>query len=315
MKTIHFDVDSSFFPYLEGEKYPYSLRSIPKGKIFQCDAISIKANSKVNSDTFSHFPSLKLIVTRTVGTDHIGISECKKRKIAVYRIIDYGSFAIAEHALALMLSGARKIREADKKVRSGVFSYDNLCGNTIHGKTIGIIGTGRIGLELIKLLKPFNTAILAFDVFQNKKAAADLNFKYVDLDELLKNSDFISLHTPLTPESHHLINANTIYLMKENVTLINTARGGLIDTQALIRNIEKFSFVGLDVLEGEENFDKKNPLLNYSNILITPHIAFYTDATIRKIAQETKKNIERFQKGEAYGLVYPSYSGPDLIGS
>lgn len=303
MKMIHFDVDSSFFPYLEGEKFPSSIQNIPKGKTFDCSAISIKSNSKVNLKTLSHFPILKLIVTRTVGTDHIDLEECKKRKITVYRIVDYGSFAVAEHALALMLYGARRIGEANNKVKRGIFSYENLCGNTVYEKTVGIIGTGRIGLDLIKLLKPFNTTILAYDIFQNKKAESELGFNYVDLAELLKKSDFISLHAPFTQETRHLINSDAIDQMKKNVVLINTARGGLIDTNSLIKNIKKFSFVGLDVLENEEHFDKNNPLLKFSNVLITPHIAFFTDATVKKIAEETQKNIERFLSGDTYGLV------------
>ncbi|MBI4066995.1 2-hydroxyacid dehydrogenase [Candidatus Gottesmanbacteria bacterium] len=302
MYTIHFDVDEEIAKYLKGIKYPHWLNE--KNKSYQnVEAISISHLCKFGKSTFQYFPKLKLIITRSVGVDHIDLEECKRHSIAVYHILDYGAISIAEHALALLLSGTRRLFDANKKIKKGEFNFRNLLGYSLYNKTIGIIGTGRIGLEFIKLIKPFNCQIIAYDIYKNEKAAKDLDFSYVSLDELLQKSDIISLHIPLNNDTHHIIDNNKIQKMKNGVILINTSRGGLIHTKALIDHINKFYFIGLDVLEDEQSFNKNHPLLNYDNVLITPHIAFYTDETVKLIGKETMHSIERFTKNDKTGRV------------
>ena len=304
MKTIHFDVDQELSKYLKDEKYSQTLQKISNKKKYSAvEVITIKSLSQVNKKTLANFPKPKLIVTRTVGTDHVDLDYCKQKGIAVYRIADYGSFNIAEHVFALLLSGTRNIISSQKEIRKGIFSHVNHLGIALHGKTLGVVGTGKIGLEVIKRAKGFEMEVLAYDVFKNEKAAKTLGFPYVSLQKLLKTSDIVSLHAPLLPTTKHMINEKTIGLMKKGVILINTARGGLIDTKALVANINKFSWIGLDVLEDEEKFSKNNPLLKFDNVVITPHIAFFSDASVKKIAEETAILINNFKKGNKNGRV------------
>ena len=304
MKIIHFDVDSELNKYLKDEKYSQTLQKIFNKKRYSTiDVITIKSLSQVNKKTLANFPKLKLIVTRTVGTDHIDLDYCKQKGIAVYRIVDYGSFNIAEHVFALLLSGARNIVSSQREIKKGIFSHVNHLGFALKGKTLGVVGTGKIGLEVIKRAKGLEMKVVAYDVFKNEKAAKTLEFPYVSLQKLLKISDIVSLHAPLLPTTKHMINEKTIGLMKKGVILINTARGGLIDTKALVTNINKFSWVGLDVLEDEEKFTKNHPLLKFNNVVITPHIAFFSDASVKKIAEETAILINNFKKGNKNGRV------------
>jgi D-lactate dehydrogenase len=303
MTSIHFDVDKAMEVYLPGEVYPYGLQEIPQEKVFDAEIITIHNTSLVNEQVLSHFPHLKFIITRTVGIDHINKEVCINHGISISHIPDYGAFAIAEHALTLLLCGSRNILSVQSEIHKGIFSYKNHTGFTLHRKTLGVIGTGRIGQELIKLVQPFDMNILAYDLFPNSEAAASLHFTYTSLEEVLLQSDCISLHTPLSKETTHLINEEAIRKMKDQMILINTARGGLIDTQALIAHISKFRFIGFDVVENELEFNKDNPLLSFPHVVITPHIAFYTDETMKKIATETLKYIEEYSSGNHTGNI------------
>lgn len=294
MNIIHFNVDKNFEPLLAGKKYVEALQDVSDKNIYDADCITINHHSHVTAETLSSFKNLKLIVTRTVGTDHIDIEECKKKDIAVYHVVDYGAYGIAEHAMALLLSGTRRIIDSQKEIKKGVFSDKNFIGFSLKGKVFGVVGTGRIGVETIKLAKNFGMEVIAYDVYSNEKIAKEIGFTYVSLDQLLKESDVISLHAPLMKETEHMIDEGAIEKMKGGVVLINTARGGLIDEKALVKNVEKFRFVGLDVLEDEEHFSADHPLLKYDNVLITPHIAFLTDETVKKIVHETEKCIRNF---------------------
>lgn len=297
MKIVHFDVDSEIKKYLKGNLYLFSmtfrnLRKISNKKKIQI--ISLKSQSSIDKKILEYFPNLKLIITRTVGVDHIDLKACKKIGIAVKNILDYGASNIAEHALALLMAGARNIIFANKEVHGGKFDYKDFLGISFKEKTLGVIGTGRIGLELIKLMKNFGMKIVCYDVIKNEKARKELNFSYISLKNLLKTSDFISIHVPLLNSTFHLIGEKEIRLMKKEVILVNTSRGEIIDTKALIKNIRKFKAIGLDVLEGERNFNKSNPLLKYDNVIITPHIGFYTDESIKIIAAKTNEYIKNY---------------------
>lgn len=298
---VHFDIDKNIGEFLTGDKRSFSitpktLREIKdKNKI---SVITVKSQSQINKQVLSSFPKLKLIVTRTVGVDHIDLIECKTRNIAVYNVPNYGPQHVAQHAIALLLAGARNIVRANQETHQGKFSYKNFLGISMHGKTLGVIGTGKIGLEVIKIAKSLGMKIIAYDIYLNKKAASDLDYQYVDLPQLLKQSDVITLHIPSTRETKHLINNQAIKQMKPGVILVNTARGDLIDEKALLTNINKFHTVCLDVLEQEAEFSMNNPLLKFKNIIITPHCAFYSDEALKIIAKETEENIKRFQRGD-----------------
>lgn len=297
----HFDVDENLNHHLKGTAYSFPLLQNFINKIKNkenLEAISFKTQSYMNPQIIENFPSLKLLVTRTAGVDHIAIDVCKNKKIAVYNIPDYGAYNIAEHAMALILTGTKNIIPAYKQTRKGDFSYKNLLSVALRGKTLGVIGTGKIGIELIKMAKAFGLKILAFDPYKNEELAKKLGFEYIDLDNLLRDSDFISLHVPLIPQTLHMIGEKEFEKMKNGVVLVNTARGGVIDTKALIKHIKKFKAVCLDVLEDEQNFSKNHPLLKFENVFITPHVAFYSDETVKTIAAETIKNIKRFETGD-----------------
>lgn len=303
MNIVHFDVDRELDTYLSGSKTESSLQTCKKAELRKTEAVSIKTASQADDHTLSQFPNLELLITRTVGTDHIDIEYCKKKGIAVYHIVDYGSFNIAEHVFALLLSGTRNILNTQQEIKSGTFSYNGHMGVALKGKMIGVVGTGRIGLEVIKRANAFEMMVVAYDVFKNEKAREELGFEYVELEELLERADVVTLHAPLLESTKHMINESSIKKMKMQSVLINTARGELIDTEALIRNIEKFRLVGLDVLEGEKEFSKDNPLLGFENVIITPHIAFYSDASVKKIAEETMRLLENYKKGSGDGRV------------
>lgn len=303
MNIIHFDVDRELDKYLSGNKTATSLQNCESVSQKGTEAVSIKTASQADAKTLSQFPNLKLLITRTVGTDHIDIEYCRKKGIAVYHIVDYGSFNIAEHVFALLLSGTRNILNTQKEIKDGTFSYDGHMGLALKGKTMGVVGTGRIGLEVIKRANAFEMKVIAYDVYKNEQAHKELGYEYVELDELLKQSTIISLHAPLLDSTRHMIDDAAIQKVKDGVVLINTARGELIDTEALIKNIAKFRLVGLDVLEKEKEFSKNNPLLGLENVIITPHIAFYSDASVKKIAEETMRLLANFEKGSADGRV------------
>lgn len=299
MKIIHFDVDSELDKYIDGEKYSYTLSEITDpGKFEDAEGITIKSLSNASRETLSLFPNLKLLITRTVGTDHIDLEYCKVRGITVRNILDYGAFNIAEHVFALLLAGTRNILHSQREIHNGIFSHVNYVGLALKGKTIGVVGTGKIGLEVIKRAIGFEMKVVAYDVFKNEKAASELGFPYVSLEELAKVSDVITLHAPLLESTKHMINGKVIELMKSGAILINTARGGLVDTNALVNHIKKFRWVGLDVLEGEQEFSKEHPLLQFSNVVITPHIAFFSDSSVKKIAEETIRHIKNFKEGK-----------------
>jgi len=295
MHTIHFDVDEHLAHYLSGDTRDISLQQLNTAEDYSSvETISIKTASRADITSLTQFTNLKLLVTRTVGTDHIDMDYCKERNIEVKNIVDYGAFNIAEHVFALLLSGTRNILSTQKEIKKGTFSFKGHLGLALEGKVLGVVGTGRIGLEVIRRANAFGMKVIAYDVYKNEEAREKLGYQYVELEELAHHSDVITLHAPLLDSTHHMINASIIGKMKNGVVLINTARGELIDTNALIASIDKFRWVGLDVLEGEKKFSSGHPLLRYDNVVITPHIAFYSDASVKKIARETERMIDEY---------------------
>jgi D-lactate dehydrogenase len=290
------------------------------------DAVCIFVGSRITAATIAAFPNLKLVTTRSTGFDHIDLDACKARGIAVSYVPGYGDNTVAEFAFGLLLNLTRKIYQGINQVKEkGSFSLEGLRGIDIKGKTIGIIGTGRIGREAIGIAKGFGMNVLAYDVFPNAAAAATMGFKYVSLEELLGSADAISLHCPLTKETEHILNKTTMPQIKKGAYLVNTARGGLVETAALIDALKSGTLAGaaIDVFE-EENETmnefgfmrsdaatrdaltmilENDILMKMPNVLMTPHNAFNSNEALGRILQTTMDNINGFAAGKPVNLV------------
>jgi D-lactate dehydrogenase len=253
---------------------------------------------QVTKDVFDRLPKLKLIVTRSVGYDHIDLDEAKRRGIPVCHIPDYGAHMIAEQAFGLLLAIARNVVRGNERYKlEHRFSDQGLQGIELFGKTLGVIGTGRIGMHCVRIAKGFGMRVIAHDVYQNEAAAQDLDFTYLPLEELLAESDFISLNVALTENTHHLINADRLAQMKKGTILVNTARGAVVDTQALIDALRsgQLGGAGLDVLEDERDVYHDFGSLN---VVVTPHLGWYTDGAVARILKITFEILTAFKLGE-----------------
>ena len=278
------------------------------------DVVCIFVNDIVDEKTIKILKrcGVRLIALRCAGFNNIDIKHIDK-DIKIVRVPAYSPYAVAEHAAALLLTLNRKIYKAYQRTRKYNFTLNGLLGFDIHGKTVGVVGTGKIGKCFIDIMKGFGTNILAYDVHEDKKLAKEKGFEYVSLDELYEKSDIISLHCPLTEDNIKMINKESMQKMKDGVVIINTSRGKLIDTDDLIIELEKerIGGLGLDVYEDEEEFflnDMSNSyirdkdlstLLSMPNVVITSHQAFFTKEALNKIASDTCENIKDiFEKGE-----------------
>lgn len=252
---------------------------------------------------------VSLLLMRCAGFNNIDLEEARQLGITVLRVPGYSPEAVAEQAMALALSVNRRIHKEYIKVRENNFSLEGLMGRNFCGKTAGIIGTGKIGAAMARICKGFGMRVIAYDKYPNK----NLDFiEYMELEEVLRNSDLISLHCPLTVENYHLINARTISLMKDDVVFVNTSRGELVDTEDLIAGIRnhKFHGVGLDVYEEETDnvFENREQeimehsvtarLLSFPNVIITSHQAFFTEEALSAISNTTLENAAGFEKGQ-----------------
>ena len=254
---------------------------------------------------------IKLIALRCAGYNQIDLHAAAEHGIKVVRVPAYSPEAVAEHAFALILTLSRKTHKAYNRVRDNNFSIEGLTGVNIHGKVVGVIGTGAIGRAFCRIAKGFGCKILAYDVIENEEMK-QMGVTYLPLVELLASSHIISLHCPLTPETHHLINAESIALMRDGVAVINTSRGALIETKAVIKALKnkKIGYLGIDVYEQEENIFFKNlseeimqdeqiaRLMTFPNVLVTGHQAFLTKEALEQISKITLENITAFEKGE-----------------
>lgn len=254
-----------------------------------------------------HKIGVKLITLRSAGYNNVDIKTAAKLNITITYTPTYSPYSVAEHTTALILALNRKIPKAYLRVRDGNFSLSGLLGFDLHGTTVGIIGTGKIGASFARIMHGFGCEILAYDKIANKECL-DLGIKYVSLDELLSHSEIISLHCPLVPETHYIINSKTITLMRKGVMLINTSRGSLIDTKAVIKALKsgKIGYLGLDVYEAEKNLffsdlseriisdDIFSRLQTFPNVLITSHQGFLTKQAYTDIANITLQNIKSF---------------------
>jgi D-lactate dehydrogenase len=223
-------------------------------KIADAEIVSPFIYSKLTAERLAKLPKLKMISTRSTGFDHVDMAECARRGITVCNVPFYGENTVAEHTFALILALSRKVHEAFVRVRAGNFSLEGLRGFDLKDKTIGVVGAGRIGLHVIRIARGFGMKVLAFDVKQDNFWAEVLGFEYAELDDLLGRSDIITLHAPYNRHTHHLINRDNVHKIKRGAILINTARGALVNTEALLKALEDgiLAGAGLDVLEGEE---------------------------------------------------------------
>lgn len=256
--------------------------------------------SRFTADILRDLPKLRLLCTRSVGSNHIDIAACQRQGITLCNVPDYGSHVIAEHVFALLLSTLRHVDAAGRKVREGNFDYHGLRGMALLGKTIGIIGTGKIGRRVATIARGFGMRVLAVDKCRILELQQHERVQYVDLPTLLRESDVISLHVPSLPETQHLINDDTIGRMKNGVILVNTARGELIDSEALLRAVRsgKIAHALLDVLEREKDFAWNRELIEHPSVVVTPHIAFYADQSMARMYAECFASIRQFLAGE-----------------
>lgn len=253
---------------------------------------------KVTRGVFERLQKLQFIVTRSVGYDHIDLEEARCRGIPVSHVPDYGAHMIAEHAFGLMLAVARNIVRGDERYkRQGLFSDRGLRGIELYGKTLGVIGTGRIGMHAIRLGKGFGMRVIAYDIRENLAAAHELGYVYVPLEQLLAESDFVSLHVALTHETQYLMDAQRLAKLKPGAILVNTARGAILDTQALKVALGSghLAGAGLDVLEDER--DKYHDFGDL-NVVITPHLGWYTDGATKRILKITFEILSAYRRGE-----------------
>lgn len=273
------------------------------------DAVCIFVNDIAEKETLDILKEcgVKLIVLRCAGYNNVDIKNLPEG-MSVVRVPRYSPYAVAEHAVALLLSVDRKIYKSYQRTKKYNFTLNGLLGFDIHGKTLGVIGTGKIGKVFINIMKGFGTEVLAYDVYPDEKAAQEMGFKYTTLDELYEKSDIISLHCPLTDENTNMINKDSIKKMKKGVVIINTSRGKLINSDDLIDALGKGKIggLGLDVFDEEEDFflnDMSNSyyrntelsvLLTMPNVVITSHQAFFTKEALDKIGKVSMDNIKEF---------------------
>jgi D-lactate dehydrogenase len=300
---------------------PLSERELPEIK--NCEVVSIFIYSNVTSGIISQLPNLKIIATRSTGFNHIDLEACKKRKVIVSNVPTYGENTVAEHTFALLLSISRKIHKSYMRTMAEDYSIEGLEGFDLKDKTIGVIGTGHIGKHVIRIAQGFEMNILAYDTFIDKKLKKDYGVLYVSLDKLLRKSDIITLHIPSSNENRHLIDENAFNKMKKGAIIINTARGDLVDTKALLKSISagKIGGAGLDVIEGEElikeekqmlhNHDtnttkqiiRDHDLMRNESIVFTPHIAFYSREALERILKTSIDNITSFINKKPMNMV------------
>lgn len=313
---------------LKGHDVIYHEDSIQSGEWSgeKVEVLCVFVDSIVGKEEMDKLPDLKFIATKSTGFDHIDLQTAKDKGIFVSNVPAYGEHTVAEFAFALLLMLTRKMFEAHERViKDGSFDADGLTGSDLFGKTIGIMGTGRIGKNAIKIAKSFGMNVLAYDLYPSEEFAKQIGFMYVSLEELLSSSDIVSLHLPEDKTTHHIINKENVAKMKKGLILINTARGSIIDTEALVWGLEQkiIAAAGIDVLSEEGNIEdemhllsKPHPnydemktllmnhyLIDHPRVIITPHTAFNTNEAIGRIYQTTFQNIEKFVEGSPENLV------------
>ncbi|MBV7531708.1 2-hydroxyacid dehydrogenase [Chitinophaga sp. sic0106] len=303
------------------EKYHYRLRFleyplnpdnaalVKPGESVVCAFVNDHLDAPVLHQLYNQ--GIRLIALRAAGFNNVDLKAAAELKLPVVRVPAYSPHAVAEHAVALLLGLNRKIYKAYNRIRDNNFTLNGLEGFDLYGKTVGVIGTGNIGAIFCRIMMGFGCKVVAYDMYKNE-ALEKAGVEYVSLENLFEQADIISLHCPLTPETKHLINTSTITKMKRGVFLLNTSRGGLIDTKAVIEALKNchIGALAIDVYEQEENLffhdlsseiiqdDVWSRLITFPNVVITSHQGFFTHEALTQIAETTLSNIACFEKGE-----------------
>lgn len=307
--TFFEKVNHNFHHELIFHEYALNEETIDLVKDASC--ICIFVNDKLTAPVLKKLyeKGIRLIALRCAGFNNVDVAAADKLGITVVRVPAYSPESVAEHAVGLMLSLSRHIHRAYNRVRESNFSLNGLLGFELHHSTVGIIGTGKIGIALTKILLGFGSKVIAYDPSPSDECIS-LGVKYVDFKSLCQQSDVISIHCPLTPDTQYLINKTSLENMKPGVMIINTSRGAVIETQAVIEALKtgRIGYLGLDVYEQEENLffhdlsdqiisdDIFERLLTFPNVLVTSHQAFFTDQALTNIADTTLNNIKRFEE-------------------
>lgn len=290
-------------------------------KIKDAEVLSVFIKTEITKEIIDQLGNIKLITTRSMGYDHIDVETAKGRGMAVVNVPVYGSRTVAEYTFALILGLSRKAYAAYDRLRmTGTTDVKDYEGFDLDGKIIGVVGTGNIGKNVIKIAKGFSMKVLAFDVHENQDLAKEFGFEYKKLEDLLRGSDIVTIHVPYLKQTHHLIDEEKLKLMKKTAFLINTARGEIVDTKALVNALEdgEIAGAGLDVMEGERILNEEldlmteeindinqfqilladHKLIDMENVIVTPHIAFNTREAKREILDTTLENVKSYIKGE-----------------
>lgn len=297
------------------------------------EVISTFIYSTIDGTVLSKLPNLKLIATRSTGVDHLDVDTCRERDITVCNVPTYGSNTVAEHVFGMLLTISHRLEEAIDRTRKGQFSPRGLQGFDLEGKTLGVVGTGAIGRHVIRIANGFGMKVLAFDVKPDRQAAARLGFDYVGIDELLSGSDIVTLHVPASPKTENMMSDEQFRKMKHGAVLINTARGKVVNTKALVRALAegRLAAAGLDVLPMEPVIREEAELLRsvyeeahdlstlladeviarMRNVVVTPHSAFNTREAVQRILDTTVDNIRAYANGHAeHVVVGPAPAAP-----
>lgn len=331
MKVIFFEVKDWERDYLaprfsaseaDFTSEPLDDSHLPPARDYDC--LSPFVYSRLSEKALNAFPQLRLVATRSTGYDHIDTKTCAHRAIAVANVPSYGENTVAEHTFALILSLSRHVHKSYRHAVEGRVDLASLVGFDLKDKTLGVVGAGRIGLHVIKIARGFGMRVLVHDVRRDAFLAELLNFSYSTLEPLLAESDIVTLHAPHMPATHHLIDRERLALMRRGALLINTARGGLVDTDALIESLNSghLGGAGLDVLEGEELIKEEQQLLHapqaadalqalvrrsvlikMDNVVFTPHNAFNSREAHQRILDTTVENLRAWQNGQSLNRV------------
>lgn len=292
--------------------------------VADAEVVSPFVHSKLTRPVLERLFKLRFIATRSTGLDHIDLDACRQRNIHLSNVPSYGEYTVAEHTFALILSLSRHVHKSYVRVMEGKLELAALTGFDLKGKTLGVIGAGRIGLHVIRIARGFGMRVLVYDARQDTFLADLLGFEYTPLEALLRSCDIITLHVPYLPATHHLINRDRLRMVKKGALLINTARGQLVDTEALVWALDEgiLGGVGLDVIEGEESLIEEKQildepqtaetlrqvlrthiLLKRDNVVFTPHNAFNSREALRRILDTTLDNIEGWRRNAPQNLV------------
>ncbi len=306
--------------------YGSPLQEAQVGDLTECEVLVVFIYSPVTRAIIGRLPKLRVICTMSTGFDHIDLTACKERGISVCNVPTYGERTVAQHTFALLLALTRKLILSAEQVRQGSFvPTPALRGHDIDGKTIGVIGTGKIGRNVISIANGFHMRAIGYDPFPDPALETELNFRYVSLAELYARSDIITVHVPLNDKTKHLIDGPAIEAMQRGVIILNTSRGGIIETNALYQGVASghVAAAGLDVLEEESAIKEEKQLLSNSykpdidyrtvvlnhlliqhpNVLVTPHNAFNSAEALERIVRTTIENVQAFDKGKPKNTV------------